>query len=62
MTEEEIVNGLLNSSDVGEACFWFKRTIHDIKSNITDKNARRYIDMISDQVDAEAQNLLEVLK
>ena len=63
MTEEEIYNGILKSSDPAEGCYWFKRNITDLTRHTKNKLAKRYIDMSSaNQLDEEALSLLSNLR
>ena len=62
MTEDEITRGILEASGVKEHCYWFKRTITDLKENIGKKKARFFIDKSGNGFDEEAVALLEKLR
>ena len=65
VTEDEIRRGIINASNPSKHCFWFKRVIPDLGTNIDGKNAGKYIDKTwgdNASVDETAQKLLSVLR
>ena len=65
VTENEIRRGIINASNPSKYCFWFKRVILDLGTNIDGKNAGKYIDKTwgdNASVDETAQKLLNVLR
>ena len=62
VTEDEITRGILEASGVKEHCYWFKRTIADLKQNTGKKEARFFIDKSGNAFDEEAVALLEKLR
>ena len=62
MTEEEIYRGILVPDNVPDTCYWFRRHLVDVEEHLTDKTARRFIDMVGKGLDTEANNLLSKLR
>lgn len=63
VTEEEIHNGILNSSDPRAQSLCYIRHIEDIKVNLSYSKAGLYIDVQRPgKQDEEAQQLLDTLK
>lgn len=62
MTEKEIIDGILSASDANERTLCFFREIVDIRDHLSDEKASKYIDMISSDIDHEAEKLLDRLK
>ncbi|XP_068761739.1 NACHT domain- and WD repeat-containing protein 1-like [Montipora capricornis] len=62
VTEEEIECGILGSSNPGEQSLCYIRNISDIDLNLTDKNSKRYTDILEGEHDIEAQDYLSKLK
>ena len=62
MTEKEIENGILGSSNPSAQSLCYIRDISDIEVNLTDGNSRNYTDISEGKQDYEAQDLLSKLK
>ena len=64
VTEEEIRRGIISSSSPAKHCFWFKRVITDLKSNVHKPKASKFIDKTQDasNIDETAQGLLNSLQ
>lgn len=60
VTEREVDAGVLQADDPESHVFCISRTITNI--NVRNKNARLFTDLIGDQPDEEAQELLSALK
>ncbi|KAK0413279.1 hypothetical protein QR680_006707 [Steinernema hermaphroditum] len=61
VTEREVINGILNSSNPNEHCLCFVRHIDNIVVNATTA-AAKFIDLTADQINSEAQKLLANLR
>ena len=64
MTESEIRQGVLRSSNPAMQCCWFGRNIRDLYQHTNDDHAQWFIDITSGSstIDNEAQDLLGQLK
>lgn len=73
--DQEIRQGILNSPDPNTECLWFKRTITDLKDNVTNDKSDKFIDIKGirkskrkgerinpSEIDKVAQSLLKNLK
>ncbi|XP_032219851.2 uncharacterized protein LOC5519197 [Nematostella vectensis] len=61
VTEDEIRRGIVNASNPGMHCFWFRRVITDLLDNITGQSASKFIDKTwgpDGKIDMEAYRLL----
>ncbi|XP_078369383.1 uncharacterized protein LOC144653297 [Oculina patagonica] len=65
VTEDEIRRGIINASNPSKHCFWFKRVISDLQTNIGSKNAGKFMDKTwgaNSSVDETAQKFLNVFR
>uniref|UniRef100_A0A1I8AA47 WD_REPEATS_REGION domain-containing protein n=2 Tax=Steinernema glaseri TaxID=37863 RepID=A0A1I8AA47_9BILA len=61
VTEREVINGILSSENPNEHCLCFVRHIDNIVVNPTTA-AAKFIDLVADQINSEAQKLLANLR
>ena len=63
VTEEEIKNGILESSDPKGQCYWFRQHFPDLLDHTSDKIAKRFMDIAgSGDMDQPAFDFLTKLK
>uniref|UniRef100_A0A0N4ZF20 NACHT domain-containing protein n=1 Tax=Parastrongyloides trichosuri TaxID=131310 RepID=A0A0N4ZF20_PARTI len=61
VTEREVINGILKADDPNEHCLCYIRTIKNINISLT-STASKFIDIVHNEINGEAQNLLASLR